>query len=79
MVVCRPAHFIASTGPHSEECGEGRSSRRRRRRQRGFNGAALRRVRRATIARRHLDWLMASTGPHSEECGELPACFYATL
>ena len=38
---------LASTGPHSEECGEAQACRRARRADRSFNGAALRRVRRA--------------------------------
>ena len=62
--------WCASMGPHSNECGNQRSSTPVRRQRLCFNGAALQRVRKSP--RHHANQppcARASMGPHSNECG----------
>ena len=67
-----PETGLASTEPHSLECGEPGWSPRGSPARRGFNGAALVGVRReaAKLLAQMQGW-EASTEPHSLECGEL--------
>jgi len=59
----------ASMGPHSFECGNSLATRCTRCGWRGFNGAALVRVRKSGIRVDVSPGCHASMGPHSFECG----------
>ncbi len=63
----------ASTGPQSCDCGKGRGPDDTRHPRRGFNGAAVLRLRKDPAPRaarlRHVE---ASTGPQSCDCGKSP-------
>mgnify|MGYP006308621063 CR=1 FL=1 len=63
---------MASMGPHSGECGKFGKIEIFSSDDSGFNGAALRRVRKVRHGKVQLVAVVASMGPHSGECGKVP-------